>query len=66
MLIIYDDLQEFTEARYRCEKTRLKQMCHYCPFGNRCDSGDVENVHTMCCEILSMQKPTYSKEREQG
>lgn len=62
MMIIYDDLQEFTEARFNCEQTRNKKKCGYCPFCSRCTMSDVENLHTMCCEILSMQK----KGGEQG
>ena len=51
MLIIYDDLAEFAEVRLRCENTRKKSMCHYCPFFDRCDALDDENLHVMCCEI---------------
>ena len=55
MKIIYDDLTEFTEVRLRCEDARKKKMCKYCPFYNRCQIDDDENLHTMCCDILSMQ-----------
>lgn len=54
MKIIYDDLTEFAEARLRCEYTRRKSMCHYCPFYDRCAVDEDENLHTMCCDILSM------------
>ena len=53
--IIYDDLTEFAEVRLRCENTRHKSMCKYCPFYDRCQIDDNENLHTMCCEIISMQ-----------
>ena len=56
MKIVYDDLTEFAEVRLRCETTRHKSMCKYCPFYDRCLIGENENLHTMCCEILSMQK----------
>lgn len=55
MKIIYDDLTEFTEARLRCERTRNKFMCKYCPFYERCQTDDNENLHTMCCDILAMK-----------
>lgn len=55
MKIIYDDLLEFTEARLRCETTRESEKCEFCPFCDRCDSLNDENIHTMCCEILSMK-----------
>lgn len=51
MRIIYDDLSEFAEARLRCENTRKKSMCKYCPFFDRCDKNDDESLHVMCCEI---------------
>jgi MoaA/NifB/PqqE/SkfB family radical SAM enzyme len=54
MKITYDDLTEFAEIRLRCEYTRQRSMCKYCPFYDRCDVDDNENLHTMCCEILSM------------
>ena len=57
MRITYDDLNEFSEIRIRCENTRKKSMCKYCPFYDRCDVDDNENLHTMCADILSM-KPT--------
>ena len=53
MKIIYDDLAEFVEVRFRCENTRRKLMCKYCPFFDRCEVNDDENLHTMCCKILS-------------
>ena len=53
MMIVYDDLVEFTEVRLRCENTRKKFMCKYCPFYDRCNTDDGENLHTMCCEIKS-------------
>ena len=56
MKIVYDDLAEFVEVRHRCHETRKKDMCHYCPFYDRCDICDVENLHTMCCEILSIKE----------
>jgi uncharacterized protein (UPF0305 family) len=55
MRIVFDDLTEFTEVRFRCEFTRKKSMCHYCPFYDRCLTDDDESLHTMCCDILSMQ-----------
>lgn len=51
MRIIYDDLVEFAEVRLRCEYTRNKSMCKYCPFFDRCLVGDDENLHVMCGEI---------------
>ena len=57
MRITYDDLNEFFEIRVRCENTRKKLMCKYCPFYDRCDVCDSENLHTMCADISSM-KPT--------
>ncbi len=56
MKIVYDDLAEFVEVRSRCSQTRRKGMCKYCPFYDRCQIDDVENLHTMCCEILSMKE----------
>ena len=56
MKIVYDDLAEFVEVRQRCHETRKSNRCRYCPFYDRCDVGDVENLHTMCCEILSMKE----------
>ncbi len=53
MTITYDDLVEFVEVILRCENTRRKSMCKYCPFYDRCEVDDDENRHTMCCEILS-------------
>lgn len=51
MRIIYDDLAEFAEVRIRCENTRHKSMCKYCPFYDRCDICDKEGLHIMCGEI---------------
>ena len=51
MQMIYDDLSEFVEVRLRCENTRKKLMCKYCPFYDRCEIDDNENLHTMCCAI---------------
>ena len=51
MRIIYDDLVEFAEVRLRCENTRNKLMCKYCPFFNRCTVDDDENLHVMVGEI---------------
>lgn len=56
MTIVYDDIPEFTEVRLRCENTRKKSMCKYCPFYDRCEIDDNENLHTMCCEIVSERK----------
>lgn len=53
MMIIYDDLTEFAEVRLRCENTRKKRMCKYCPFFDRCQILDDENLHTMCCDIAA-------------
>lgn len=53
MTIIYDDLSEFAEVRLRCENTRRKSMCKYCPFYDRCCIGENENLHTMCCSIYN-------------
>ena len=55
MKIVYDDLTEFSEVRLRCENTRNNSMCKYCPFFDRCQVAEDENLHTMCCEILSLQ-----------
>lgn len=63
MKIIYDDLAEFAEVRLRCEKTRHQGLCDYCPFYDRCQMDDSENLHIMCCDILSMQTVS-SKESE--
>jgi hypothetical protein len=51
MQIIYDGLSEFVEIRLRCENTRKKSMCKYCPFYDRCENDNNENLHTMCCAI---------------
>lgn len=51
MRIIYDDLPEFAEVRIRCENTRSKCMCKYCPFYDRCDTDDDKSVRVMCGEI---------------
>ena len=51
MQIIYDSLSEFVEIRLRCENTRKKLMCKYCPFYDRCEVDNDENLHTMCCAI---------------
>lgn len=61
MKMIFDDLTEFAEVRLRCEFTRKKLMCKYCPFYDRCQIDDNENLHTMCCEIISMQEPSTEK-----
>lgn len=59
MKIIYDDLGEFAEVRLRCEFTRKKSMCNYCPLYDRCRIDENENLRTMRCEIISMQdRPT--------
>ena len=55
MKIVYDDLTEFAEVRLRCEFTRKKSMCKYCPLYDRCRIDENENLRTMCCEIISMQ-----------
>lgn len=52
MRIVYDDLAEFAEVRLRCEYTRNKSMCKYCPFYDRCDVYDNENLHVMFGEVL--------------
>lgn len=51
MRIVYDDLAEFAEVRIRCENTRQKSRCQYCPFFDRCEINDNNNLHTMCGEI---------------
>lgn len=51
MKIIYDDLPEFIEVRLRCENTRKKSMCKYCPFYARCEIDDDRCLHTMRCVI---------------
>lgn len=51
MKIKYDDLPEFAEVRLRCENTRKKEKCHYCPFYDRCLVNEDENLHVMCGEI---------------
>jgi hypothetical protein len=51
MRIVYDDLAEFAEIRIRCENTRRKSMCQYCPFYDRCEVDENENLHVMCGEI---------------
>ncbi len=61
MEIIYDDLTEFAEVRLRCEFTRKKSMCKYCPFYDRCQIDENETLHTMCCEIISMQDTPTEK-----
>ena len=58
MKIIYDDLAEFAEVRLRCENTREGEKCEYCPFSDRCQIDEDENLHTMCCDILSMHDNT--------
>ena len=52
MHITYDDLAEFAEVRLRCENTRKKSMCKYCPFYDRCEIDNNENLHVMCGEIV--------------
>lgn len=51
MKIVYEDLNEFAEVVVRCTDTVKKNMCHYCPFFDRCDVADKENRHIMCGEI---------------
>jgi hypothetical protein len=51
MRIVYDNMAEFAEVRIRCENTRKKSMCKYCPFYDRCVVDENENLHVMCCEI---------------
>lgn len=51
MRIVYDDLVEFAEVRIRCENTRKKSMCKYCPFYDGCKIDDSYNLSTMCGEI---------------
>lgn len=54
MRITYDDLSEFAEVRIRCENTRKKSMCHYCPFFDRCEICDNDLLHVMCGDIKGM------------
>ncbi len=56
MTMIYDDIVEFAEVRLRCENTRKKSMCKYCPFYDRCEIDDSETLHVMCCEIASEKR----------
>ena len=56
MKIVYDDLVEFVEVIIRCRQTRKCGKCGYCPFADRCQICDEENLHTMCCDILSMKE----------
>ena len=51
MKIIYDDLSEFVEVRLRCEKTREKSMCKYCPLYDRCEIDDERYLRIMDCKI---------------
>lgn len=51
MRIVYDDLAEFAEVRLRCENTRKKSMCKYCPFYDRCEVDNESELHVMCGEI---------------
>lgn len=51
MRIIYDNFSEFAEVRLRCENTRRKSMCKYCPFYGRCAIDNIKDLHTMCGEI---------------
>ena len=51
MRIIYDDILEFAEVRVRCEHTRNKSMCKYCPFYDRCAVNEDEIPHVMFGEI---------------
>lgn len=51
MKIIYDDLPEFAEVRLRCENTRKKARCEYCPFFDRCEINDDKYLRIMICEI---------------
>ena len=51
MNIIYDDLPEFAEIRLRCENTRKKIMCKYCPFYDRCEIDYERYLRIMDCKI---------------
>ena len=51
MRIIYDDLVEAGEVFIRCEYTIRKNMCHYCPFYDRCTMNEFELRHVFCGEI---------------
>jgi hypothetical protein len=51
MRIVYDDLAEFAEVRLRCENTRKKSMCKYCPLYDGCEISDNYNLQTMWGEI---------------
>lgn len=61
MKIVYDDLTEFAEVRLRCEFTRKRSMCKYCPFYDRCCIDEDDNLHTMCGEILPIQNTPTEK-----
>lgn len=51
MEILYDDICEFAEVRLRCENTRRKMMCKYCPFYDRCQRDSSEDLHVICGAI---------------
>lgn len=55
MRITYDDLAEIAEVRIRCENTRKKSMCKYCPFYDRCEVCDNDLLHVMCGDIQGMK-----------
>ncbi len=56
MFITYDDLYEFSQAVIRCNKTRDKGKCMWCPFFDRCQIDDEENLHIQCGEIKTEKK----------
>lgn len=56
MKIIYDDLSEFAEVRLRCENTRKKSMCKYCPLYDRCEINDERYLRIMDCKIEKYEK----------
>ena len=61
MKIIYDDLGEFAEVRLRCENTRHKSMCKYCPFYDRCQIDENEDLTISDEKIKIYHTPGHTK-----